>query len=82
MSCTDGDECHEFYTAAAASAVRGSCVSLGWTIREEPCAPQYDTCCLHEDGSFENPEMICISSTDTGFEASCNARDDGTYCAR
>lgn len=87
LSCTDPDgfSCHEFYSNEAASAVRSTCVALGDYIEEAPCPTTYVHCCYHPDGSFGNPEMLCIRSSEpeaATWESDCNDRAEWTYCMR
>jgi hypothetical protein len=83
MHCRSGSSCHEFYSDLAANAVRSTCVSLGDTVADGPCAPTYDRCCIHIDGSYDRPEGICLSPSSSVYSdlsANCDAPDP--FCMR
>lgn len=84
MSCIDPDgfSCHEWYSADAAARVP-TCIALGDAISDEPCPVEYDVCCHHPDGSFDDPEMLCIRSTAPEapeWESDCRAMPNWTWC--
>jgi hypothetical protein len=62
MSCNGGTTCHEFYSQAAADAVRADCVSLGQAISDQPCPHSLPDCCIEQNGSNGYPEGICLAA--------------------
>jgi hypothetical protein len=72
--------CSEFYTQAAADMIRDTCVALGDSTDNTPCAPQFDVCCLKQDGSNHLPEKRCLAvatlSDAATFDALCEQHGD------
>jgi hypothetical protein len=79
MSCNGGDNCHEFYSQAAADAIRASCVYLGQVISTSPCPKSLPDCCVEDKGSNDYPEGICLAKG--GWDSGCTAKGD-TMCKR
>jgi hypothetical protein len=82
MSCNGGDSCHEFYSQAAADAVRGDCVALAQTITDQPCPHYLSDCCVRQSGSNGYPEGICLAPGGwTSGQGTCSGSND-TLCKR
>jgi hypothetical protein len=80
MSCNGGGDCHEFYSQAAADAVRADCVSLHQTISSSPCPTSLPDCCMKAKGSYGNPEGVCLARGE--LQAGDCESAGGTVCKR
>jgi hypothetical protein len=84
MTCSGTIACHEFYTQAAADRARSGCVGFGQVVAEGACPSSHTTCCIDQNGSYGNPEGICVGPSDPNlamFKSDCH-EPSMTLCLR
>lgn len=84
LGCTYQGSCHNFYSVSSAKQGRESCASVQGQVFEGGCPQSYAQCCVVWQGSFDEPEGICVDSSDpraTDYRSICyGGTESAEYC--